>query len=371
MSKRGMLLGMVLAALLIGVATADAQKARPAADKVKFFINTNVGATPLGNLVSTNGLYAKFAELVRAEGFEITHGLLVSITPDFLETIDVLMLPIPALILLDEDKDAIREFIRNGGSLFVLGWYDTGVPWWDFSNMDSLIREFGITFGQSSGGNRLFGSVVDPGPLSDPKDVSAIESTLARKALLVESGKAVKGATLENGQTLIAVSTNKTLLGKGRVIVCGDFSMFAQSDTANYIDASDNTDLAVNIIRYLGGSVDLMVNKIAFNGSSLASFNPANITVRVKNLGTLASGSGKLSIILADSAEVTGAEDIKTLKTLTFSDVAPGKKKKLKTSLSLPAFVGAGTYYLKVVIEYNGDTDPSNNTKVSAPFTVQ
>lgn len=371
MFNKGTVLLLVLVALLLGVATAEAQKSRPAADKVKFFINTNVGPNPIGNLVSTNGLYAKFAGLVRGEGFEITHGLLTEYSPDFLETIDVLMLPIPALIMLDDDKNAIRQFIKNGGAVFVLGWYDTGVPLWDFANMDSLIREYGITFGQSSSGNRLFGSVANPGPLAQPREVGAIESSVARKALIVESGKATKAVTLENGQTLIAVSTNKTLLGKGRVVVCGDFSMFAESDVISYIGASDNTDLAVNIIRYLGGSVDLAVNKIAFNGNALASFNPTTITVRVKNLGTLASGNAKLSIILTDSADVSGAEEIKTLKTVNFSNVAPGKKQKIKTSVSLPAFVGAGTYYLKAVIEYNGDANGDNNLKVSAPFTVQ
>lgn len=361
---------LFMMALVVIPVNADDSNAKPhaAAEKPVLFINTNI--FPFG-LVATNETYREFANIAREMGFVADHGWLTELDKEFLDSIDVLVLSIPALTLLDEDKENLRAFIKGGGGVWILGYSSFFVP--DLSNLDSFIRDYGITFAAVTFGPTN-GTVTPGSILSGPEIVSIIRSPFIRVGLTVDTSKAATQAVLDNGQILVAISTSK-FLGRGKLVVHGDASMLAKEFGISEIDLKDNRNFARNILSYFLGKSDLKVILAKMKKKFAVAGKLTTAVTRIKNIGTSDSDQVKVQFILSDGENGTPkpADDLAVLKTIKLKSLEPGKSIKISQKVKIPGWVTPGVYYIVTVVDPDGesnDADPDNNRKVGKKFTV-
>jgi hypothetical protein len=174
-------------------------------DKPVMFIETNVIASS-GDDVAVNGGYETFATLAKQWGFRVNHGLHTELHDDFLDTIDVYVLPATDLLLLADDKEALRRFIRNGGGLFVLSLSKDRNPQQDFVNLNGFVKEFGISYGNSVGtnANTRLANIVAGSKLTGPETFNVVESPESNINLKVENGRAEAALVFNNSDILCA-----------------------------------------------------------------------------------------------------------------------------------------------------------------------
>lgn len=368
-----MCIGLILA--LIGVTMVHA------ADKPVIFINTNLAPTgkpgvDLNSLVAANGGYKKFMELAESLGYEVRHGYLTSITPEVLEPVDLFILAIPGMTLMDEDKQAIVEFVRKGGGFFVLAYPENLFANAYLSNLESLLTNYGITFGQSSY-NSIVAAMKSGTPFLAPEPVQEIRSPEGHVALLVDPVRAQTIASSNSGRVMAAYSINTSLLGSGKVLVVADFMMpFYQKlklQTVDNLHLSNNAEFFTNVLLWFKGSADLTPLKVKVQKGPHTVGGTATVKVKVKNLGSSESVATTLVLTLCSVDGTSAGEEIKSLRKIDLPAIAPGAAKTIKTSVTFPAFLATGQYCLKAVVDpqgQSGDADTGNNAKTSVTFTI-
>jgi hypothetical protein len=91
-----------------------------------------------------------------------------------------------------------------------------------------------------------------------------------------------------------------------------------------------------------GALPDLVVTKISKPPASKVAGGDLKVVVKVKNKGTAPAGKSRVGIYLGTAKKHKGKD--KRLKRVKVKPLAPGKAKKLKTKVVLPAKATAGTY---------------------------
>lgn len=350
----------IIAVLVCLSAITVANERPPAVDKPFILVNTN---TFWPEFHATNQGYGKFAEACRAEGFSIDHRFLVHITDNALEDVDVFILASPAFILDDDDKRALRDFMRRGGGLLVMAYPDDP----DEANLNSLLRGYGIWFDRFIIGGRFEADVSATSPLSGPYKCKVITSHFNGDSfyfLGIDPDSAEAVATIDDGSIVAALSHHK-FLGKGRLVVAGT-DVFPWEQV---IDRLDNRAFVLNTMHYLIGSYDLSVVLSKFKGKSVIAGEKKTVIAKVKNIGTKVSDGTKIRFYLSENGTLTGpTTSVATLKTMKLAAIDPDKSKKIKVKVKIPSNIAVGDYYLIAAVDPEGtskDSDQSNNTKAS------
>lgn len=362
MTRKTIVFFTVLICMSAALSIAD-DKQEKASEKPVIFLNTN---SYLGNIGFTNG-QSKLAGYLSNEGYECECGNLNfdDIDDDFLEDIDVLWLLSPRTKLLDDGKKALRRFIRGGGGLLVNVW--GGSAGGDKSNLDSFIRDYGITFGP---GEMVptEANVLASSPLSGPNKCSKIGTKESgRVSLVVDTKHAEAAAKIKNSNKIfVAVSKSKNL-GKGSLVVIGYDALWMN----HRIGFLDNKEFALNVFAFLtGGAFDLNVIVSKFKGKNPAAGSEIRVIGKVKNIGKSESEATKMRFLLSDSNTypIGPAANTVTLKTFDIPVLQPNKKKKIREMVKIPNWITPGEYYLITVVDPNGtsgDGNESNNYKAS------
>ena len=353
---RKILLVLALLALTLPMAANANEDKTPPADEPFVLISTH---SQFGMSVATNQGYRQFANAARAAGYRIDHQKLVDITDEALEDVDILILAVP-YTMLDDDKAALRRFVRSGGGLFVLGGPGdaTGV---DLSSLDSLIRDYGLWFGISEWSVNRRINIPASSPLSGPRSCSTVVSTEARVYFQMNASAAEVAAISNNGYNYTVISHHNNL-GSGRLVAVGDTMMFANT----HIGKEDNEAFGMNILDYLSGGCDLRVVlcKAKLKGGKI------KVTAKVRNVGTSAGEATIVSFYLSssDTYPVGPAGVAARIGSVNLPALNPGKTKKVKAKLTIPSWVTPGDYYVIAVADPDGDIrDPNldNNYKAS------
>jgi hypothetical protein len=340
-------------------ATADV-KAKSADNKPIIFLNTNGSMGP-----SFKDNMRKLASDLRAAGYTLQEGDLhySDITDEFLSGIDVLILIDPYAPLVDDNKAALRRFLRNGGAVLIMA---AATNYGEKSNLNSFTMDYGLWYGYDRNYD-TYAKVLSTSPLSQPNKCEVIGSLEPFRVQVVIDGKNAQAIAREENQfndIFAAHSTSKNL-GKGRLVVIGYDILFYDI----WIETYDNRAFAKNLFSYLvGGGADLKVMVAKIRGKNLTAGSTASLIGKVKNISATASESTKLSFILSDSNTypVLPSANAAVLKTVTIGALNPRKSIKVKTTAKIPSNILPGDYYLIVVVdpdEETGDIDTSNNYK--------
>ncbi len=382
--KNSILLSALLIVCLSVGAGADERQAEPAAEEQPLvFLNSNSGAYGC----AFNQAYTAYGRNLRAAGFRTNHGMLWGLTDEFLEGVDILILDSPAFALLDDDKAALRNFLRDGGGLLVMV-YNVSVtvsaatiPISDLSNLESFLGDYGIRFGATKTGG-FVADVPAGSPLSGPLPCSKIGATysnmplsgneavapgifLARKNLQIDPSNAEAAAVIGNGSTLAAISTSKNL-GNGRLVVIGNNQLLENM----FFHKFNNDAFGVNIMTYLAGGPDLRATLCKFKGRNISPGSIVKLTAKARNDGNETSEATIVRFVLCTTNTYDGSppEVVATLGSVDLPALDPGKSKKVKVMVRIPATVTPGDYYVIAVADPNdtsGDINTSNNWKAS------
>ncbi len=320
--------------------------------------------------------YARFAELARRLGFAVEGRRLWKFTGGVLGDADILILPLQSFVLSDGDIGALRQFVRNGGGVFVLG-YCEDMFMANEHTLESLgrfISSYGIKFASPSV-NDAIASVDKDSPLSGPHPATEVCSPDMRELLGIDESKADAVAAFGDGGIHTAFSVHKGALGLGRLVVCGDASLASTTGAPPVIEMADNTNFLKNILLYLKGGADLGISMVKFRGKSATPGASVVVISRVKNFGNLSSGKGKVSVLLVSNDDSQPSFELDPLKTVKIKPLAPGKSKRFRVTVSIPPGVEAGEYLVLVKVESKGeagDTDTANNSMASRKsLTIQ
>lgn len=321
------------------------------------------------NLTAINGTYKSFAEIATEFGFLVNHGLLTSISDEVLADIKVLVLPVPVVFLYDESKEALKRFIRAGGVVLIIGYV---FPWTDYANLGGFAGEYGIQFGGMQTGPQ-YGSVNTSSLLARPEVVNRLLSPIGRIELTVDPSLAQAQALFDDGTVLTAISRNQGLLGKGKLIVHGDASMFAESAGYTYIGLENNRQFARNLISYIAGVYDLSCTSVRPKGQQNHGKQEKTI-VRVRNGGTQPSSGAKLRLMLVDhSSQAEPSETGIQVAQISVPEIGPGKNRKLTINYKIPGYVAPGEYRFRAEIvpaAWPKDSRTDNNTRESKVVVI-
>ena len=330
-----------------------------AQDKPLIFINTNSFAA---GVITENTGAATFHSLARGAGFRTSHGYHPQIDDETLANIDVYIWPVPQPFILDEEKAALRRFVRAGGVLIVMGWAIGG-------NEDSFLQEFGMQFMEFKSYNN-YGYVPAASSLAGPNEIDRTFHVGYKRIRIIDKSKAKAIGYTDNGAIHTAEAIGKTI-GKGKILVCNSLGMFIDENKGGVIHKADNINFIKNLLEYCKGSIDLGVIFAKPRGKNLFPGDQLTLIAKVKNFGSVASGTTKLTFYLTDDGsldEPSPSATISKLKTITVDPITPLKKKKLSVNAKLPSWVGPGTYYLVAEVDPEGkcnDTNVNNNILVA------
>ena len=313
--------------------------------------------------------YARFAELARKLGFAVEGRRLSKFTGGVLGDADILILPLQSFALSDGDVGALRQFIKSGGGVFVLGYNEimfTNIGH-ALNNLGTFISGYGIEFAAPS--CDAASALVDKAsPLSRPYPAAHIRSPNMRRLLDIDASKADAAAVFEDGGIHTAISIHWKTLGLGRLVVCGDMNLpLCDDSNGDVIGKADNTPFLKNILLYLKGGPDLGISMVKFRGKTAYPGSKIVVISRVMNFGNISSGKAKVSVLLV-SADSQPAFELDPLKTVRIKALEPGKSRKYKIVAPIPLGVDDGDYFVLVKVEPNGDgedLDAANNSMAS------
>lgn len=199
-----------------------------------------------------NGAYSDFADAVRDLSLNVDE-IKENLDKNILQMYKILVIPEPNKPFKEEEISAILNFVKNGGSLFIIadhGGSDRNGNGWDSPRIfNTFVENFGFKF---------VGDDLEEAPL---KYVYDHEITQGIKNIGVWNGSSIK-ILKDNVKVLIANSENKpymvvTNYGKGKVVAIGDSSPFddGTGDTSDLLHNGwqwgDDAQLAINTIKYL------------------------------------------------------------------------------------------------------------------------
>lgn len=361
MQKRIVLLVcvLVLAFLPLAMAGAADEKKPAADDRPLIYINTN---SQIGPLVAVNSGMSEFAQIAEDIGFRVDHGFLTSITDEFLANVSVLVLMDPAFIPLDDDKEAMKRFLRNGGSIIAAHW------WSNMTAFDGFIAEFGIGAGLYLNNFSTDGSVAATSPLAKPNSVAkGVTTNYYRQTLINDPTYVINIGNYDTGDSIGVISTHPNI-GKGKLLVTGSLALWCNNTVGGFISNADNRAFTKNLISWFYPSCDLSVKKFRWKGGYPGPGDTITTVVVVNNIGQ----SANTDLWMQYSLEQQNGMGAKPSTVHTWNHlnaqvvVQPGKKVKLKHALKIPVSIEAGDYTLRVVIDskqVEPDQNRANNTK--------
>jgi hypothetical protein len=310
--------------------------------------------------------------MAREAGFIVNHGKVLALTDEFLNEIDVFVLSITALTMTDDDKEALKRFLRRGGGIFILTYSRFWRPGIDTFNIGGFTGEFGIKFGAMSKLGSQQGTIVSGSILSGPTPAAIFRSPYFRSELNVDESLAKVQARLSSGKPLIAIAKLSGDFAPGKLLVHGDASMIAKEVSISEIDLADNRALAANIIEYfLNGGFDLFIKKTKLKGRNIVAGDTVKIVTKIKNLASGDSTPTDITHVLTEFSQVRGGpgDEIGTLGTSDVQSVKGNKKTKVTTVVTLPSNLPPGEYVVITTINVS-DQNSENNIKSSKKFFV-
>jgi len=328
-------------------------------DEPLVFLNTNSEIYGIG--FNDLDLHSMLGKRLRAEGYRINHGKLGDLTDEILEGMDVLILLDPNFALLDEDKQALRNFLRDGGGLVLM----VCQGYADLSNLGSFLVDYGIRFNPKTSQDTLAG-VLSGSPLSGPRLCRQIGyNETGRVYQLLDQGNAQAAAVTGSGYIVSSTSTHKNL-GRGGIVVIGYDCLFMNM----FIDDHDNSAFALNVMDYLTSGFDLSVGLCKFKGRNVTAGDRVRVIGRVRNVSSKRSEATSVRFVLSSTNAYDGSppEVVATLGNVNLPALGPGGFKKVKKKFRVPSGVAPGDYYVIAVADpdgTSGDANADNNYKAS------
>jgi len=329
-------------------------------------VNTNCGDP---SWQAVNGGHSMFYNRVRAAGYRVDQRRMTGYTDEDLAGVDILVLPnvggYGTPVLVDDDKEALRRFLRRGGGILICAYSMFG--WADFSNIDSFIRDYGMWFGPSRIAGRL-GYIEDGCHLAYTRPCKTLATGSVpyvdcRKDININPENAVAAVKTALDEILVAYSTSPNL-GTGRMVVIGTDMCFH-----NYhLDLEDNSNFGLNIIDYLSGRCDLRVAqcKIKKTGSK----RKIQATAIVRNIRFSASNATNVTFFLFSTGSyVADSEElVANLGSLNMAALNPGESIELTRTVKIRKNTSPGDYYIIAVADpdgTSGDVDSDNNYRAA------
>jgi len=367
MKNRILLSALLIVCLSVGTVADERQAEAAAEEQPLVFLNSNTDVYQC----SFNQAYTTYGRNLRAAGFRTDHGMLWGLSDEFLEGVDILILDSPNFSLLDDDKAALRRFLRNGGGLLVMVFSSVA----DLSNLEGFLGDYGIRFGATKTGG-FVADVPAGSPLSGPLPCSKIGATyssmspagndavvsgimFARTNLQIGLKNADAAAMADDGGVLAAVSTSKNL-GNGRLVVIGNDQILQNM----FFNKFDNDAFGLNVMTYLAGGPDLRATLCKFKGRNIRPGSKIKLMAKARNDGTGASEATNVRFFLCTTNTYDGSppEVVATLGSADLPALDPGKSKKVKIKVRISTSVTPGDYYVIAVVDPDGETSDSNTS---------
>jgi eukaryotic-like serine/threonine-protein kinase len=317
--------------LIIGTNFAAAQNPKVLFDESKhpnnFYSVYNLG--PLGT--------SSFATLLEQNGFSVSRSTSGPINAEKLKGYDVLVLMGIGDNYTDDEVTAIKDFVNNGGGLYIIGsnWGDVDGDQ-NFS-FNKIAQSFGVTFAnneivtddQHSIVYPIFVHVTDlrPSPitnnvtefyyimgtyLKDPGTSNVVaysdNDSYGDKGTTDSQGVTVSNDQLDPNETSGPLPLSSTMeYGKGKIVFTGDASTYEN----DWIYRSNGWKLGLNSVSYLA---DLPV-PATYKTGGIFPYNVGDMGYRILGmiLLTLLIVSGLFLKIRSDK-KLEGSQIIKTIK---------------------------------------------------------
>lgn len=367
MSSRNPILVMAIMVTISIVAVAE-----EADDELRILINQNTADEAWHNL-RTN--FAEFHRAMRECGATVDRASIHHITDELLAGYDILILPLTPFMLDDADKSALRSFIRAGGGVLLMAWKDEFFG--DNANIEGFTAEYGIRAGLSEYAAQFsVADVIQTAPLSGPEPALQVR-TLGHFLQIVIDPAMAEGVLqlAHNGHYVGAVSNQRSLLGKGRLVVLGDETIF-QND---FIRRADGLAFARNLIRYLASEPsdpDLAISRLVLTAKGAKPGGEVGIDLAVKNVGRANAPEKQTAIAIHhyDKSTKAAGPEVSSLLTVMIPALEPGEEFKRALTARLPEALEAGRYVIVVTIAtppVPGETNLVNNRRISKPFQIR
>ena len=346
--------------LLLFVSAAFSQSLRETDEKPLFFVNTNSIFE-----FSSGGNYGftVLKQIVEEAGYRFDHGLHPEINEQYLEGISVYFLPIRKFFLLDEEKVALRQFIRNGGTVIFTNWSY-------IRNEDTFTIEYGIEYRDTSNNNN-YGYVPDSSPISGPYNIAKTHPGELIHLRIQDTSEAVALAYTDAGK-IYAAEAIGSKVGKGRMFVLSCMRGIHDNSVLGYVNDNDNKNFLRNLMAHISGKTDLSIIRVKPKGTRLEPGDKFTCVAKIKNIGSKESDSVKLEFYITDDGSI---EDevaappalIKMVKRVNFQALAPGKSRLVKVEAKIPNWLNPGSYVLVAKVdakETGNDDNYENNIKI-------
>ncbi|BBE32096.1 hypothetical protein OSSY52_22370 [Tepiditoga spiralis] len=200
----------------------------------------------------TDGAFSDFGDKVKELGMNF-YSEKLKITKELLEFFGILILPEPNAPYTKEEINAIINFVKNGGGIFIIsdhGHSDRNGNGWDSVRIfNEFVDKFGFEF---------VGDNLEEAPLAH---ILSDEITKGIKKIGLWNGSSIK-VLKKDVKVLIRTSENKpfmikTNFEKGSVIAIGDSSPFddGTGDAGDMLHNGwkwgDDSKLAENVLKYI------------------------------------------------------------------------------------------------------------------------
>lgn len=204
------------------------------------------------NVLHKNGyqLVYEMENWTKSVQSQLTSRLL---TPDLLSTVDIVVLQTPVVPYTNIEKNALEEFVINGGSILILGTRYQTMP---IYSLNSLLTQLNTDI--TINGENIFDYIdVGFGYILDKYSVSEVDVN----SPIFDTNNQFSywyGATLETGSNADSIATlqNKTVVAAfdsqtgGRVVVWSDYH-WLRNDIFSVTNPEEHEHILLNIFDYL------------------------------------------------------------------------------------------------------------------------
>jgi len=358
--------------------------------------------------VDISGIYRDFAEALRSEGFVVDALRVGTLSPDVLSSYDVLVVAVPfdpSKPFTDSEIDAVRNFVDQGGGLFLVGVGWSWVTYFPYSisqyPANVLGAQFGIRFnddflidptnfvpgrGEANPVFHEFSRHPTTSALSSVSALYGIPCTItASSGTTVVFGDGDSRSSAGYYQTgeypPVAVALR---YGEGRVFALGQDGFFTNMDDDNdgiiNLDEYDNKRFGVNIMHWLSGvtanepptgPANIVIADL--NPKYAVTGQPTRCYVTLKNVGgeQFTARTALLLILLYDRPPF-GEERLVDMHPveIRLPNINPGEEKEIEILTSYgTGILFWGSDYLtdKIVVEVR---EPEYGDRITPAFTV-
>lgn len=392
---RSIIVFMVILAVLTGAAQAQAVKSNPG----RILVNSHVYSGIVFDNESGKSAHGFLAfdqideivRMARQAGHMVDVASIHHLSEQLLASYDVVLMPMPAIMLTSEDIAILRAFIARGGGVGITvasGQVLFAAPmnmtprenisldmYPRLSNMALFTGPYGITFGNNTRDSVLV-SIDQQSPLAGPLMAKNVLMPYGYATLVIDPSKAAAAATLPGlNRVLVAYATDKALLGKGRLVVCGNSFGFFD----NFARKNDNLAFMRNMLEYLlseDATPDYAIISHGITAKKTLPGDTIGVSATVKNVSATAAPATNLSISLYtynDKTKTAGTL-VKKLKSVSVSALAAGAQNVHSSEVRIPGTVQPGAYVIVFAVDpqqTTADTNIANNTRISRKFSIR